>query len=105
MVILVLVMLAGVSNAQETKPENNTIYLIASKEVSKKKFDRTLKGLKEIKNTWYCAETNVGGSTGYNCEARNGQQYKYECISELESNVCSISKIGADGFKLPVKKD
>jgi len=61
---------------QKHKDTLKAEYLINDKTVTKEKFDTFLSGLKEIPETWFCAETTNGGITGYDAKDKKGIVYQ-----------------------------
>jgi hypothetical protein len=60
----------------------SSVFFIEDKPVSKNEFDKFLATLKENPNTWFCAETNKGGRTGYDASDIEGVVYEVRFISE-----------------------
>ncbi len=97
---LVLVMLFVITGTQSyaqgiTKKKNSqpsVEYTINDKKVSRVEFDKFLKGLEEIKGTWFCDETTTGGNTGYDAKDKQGTVYEYRAESEQHSSKNSIKK-------------
>jgi hypothetical protein len=79
-------------NIKDKNKMEKSIYTIDDKEVTKEIFDAFLAGLKEVPHTWFCAETDKGGITGYDGADEHGVVYEYRAISEPGNNKCSIRK-------------
>ncbi|TPN84742.1 hypothetical protein [Aquimarina algicola] len=79
-----------------------TKYYINNVRVTKKKFDKKLVKMVDIKD-WFCVDTNIGGITGYNCRDKSGQEYIYKCITESKNNKCILNKIRVDISKPMIK--
>jgi hypothetical protein len=67
-------------------------YEINGKSVEKIKFNLLFSKLKELAKTWYCAETNTGGRTGYDAVDEKGVLYQCVFISD-SGNSKSIIRI------------
>jgi len=72
--------------------EKKDVYIINNNEVNKEEFDKFLKTLKEIENTWYCAELKDGGETGYDAADPNGIVYQVRFRSSMNGSRNSIIK-------------
>lgn len=68
-------------------------YLINTKTVSRQTFDNFLSNLQEIPSTWYCAETNDGGRTGYKLKDSTGNVYVYVSVSKASGSKNSITQL------------
>lgn len=82
----------------QTKPKaktdtQKTSYSINGKAVNKIEFDKLYHSLIEVKGTWYCAETDEGGKTGFDGKTKNGTVYEYKMISKKNQNIASLDKI------------
>jgi hypothetical protein len=89
---LVVVLLTSISTAatQQNTLKTRDTYLINEKTVSKKQFEKFLATLKEVPGTWFCAETNVGGTTGYDAADKHGVLYLYRSETNADGAVNSI---------------
>jgi hypothetical protein len=81
-----LAMLVFITLALNAAPKPDTMdrkdkYLINNKSVSRKEFETFLATLKEVPGTWFCAETNKGGVTGYDALDSKGVVYRYRSES------------------------
>lgn len=81
---------AVIYSIQKVKPEGSQIYKINERLVSKEKLDEFGKSLKEIKGTWFCAETSKGGRTGYDAIDKNAIVYTIRFSSEENISSGSI---------------
>jgi hypothetical protein len=70
------------------------IYLIDGKSVAKEEFNKFLSTLKEVPGTWFCAETNKGGRTGWDARDDKGVVYEYRCYSESNNSKQTIRQKG-----------
>jgi hypothetical protein len=70
----------------------NAPYSIDNKEVSKEEFERFLANLKELYNTWFCAETSTGGTTGYDATDQHGVIYEFQATSDSGKNTNTLRK-------------
>jgi len=77
--IFLLIMFADNAASQPRRMKDK--YLIDNKSVSKKEFERFLAKLKQVPGTWFCAETNNGGVTGYDAKDDKGVLYSYKSES------------------------
>jgi hypothetical protein len=75
-------------------------YLIDGKSVVKADFDKFLSSLKEKTGTWFCAEMNDGGETGYDAVDKSGAVYQVRLRSSSGKARNSISRKDGDS---PVK--
>ncbi|HEY1406263.1 MAG TPA: hypothetical protein VF857_06625 [Spirochaetota bacterium] len=68
---------------EEISLETPDEYQINGTSVSLDDFKKFLSTLKEIDQTWFCAETNHGGITGYDARDDKGKVYhcRFESIS------------------------
>jgi hypothetical protein len=69
-----------------------TTYEIDGARVTKAAFERFAKTLQEISGTWYCAETNDGGRTGYDAEDAAGARYAVCGITDAKGTRETIRK-------------
>jgi hypothetical protein len=69
-----------------------TEYKIDDKLVSQQEFDTFKSVLKELSETWFCAETNKGGITGYDMVDTKGVVYQFRAESENGSSKISLGK-------------
>lgn len=67
-------------------------YSIDDIPVTAEDFAAFLKALREMPNTWFCAETNMGGITGYDAVDTRGVVYHYRTYSESGNNRCTIKR-------------
>jgi hypothetical protein len=67
-------------------------YSINNKTVSEKEFNKFKDSLKEIKGTWFCAETNTGGTTGYDAKNNFGTIYEIRFTTDDKVNSNSIQE-------------
>lgn len=65
-------------------------FTINGKKVEEKYFNHFLSKLKEMKNTWFCAETNTGGITGSEVKDKKGNIYIYRFESITGQNISSL---------------
>ncbi len=96
-IITVVIVLLGfqlhAQNKSQSKDLKTTVvYTINDKNVSIKEFGKFLGSLKEIKDTWFCAETNYGGITGYDAKDKLGKIYEYRAKSDQSGSTNSIKK-------------
>ena len=80
----------AIEEIRMVKDSINTVYEINNKVVSKEKFEKFNKSLKEISGTWYCAETTTGGITGYDAKDKKGRIYELIYCSESGKSTNSI---------------
>lgn len=78
------------AQGQEVKIESK--YSIDGRSVTEAEFNQFKDTLKEVKGTWFCAETNTGGITGYNAADKDGTVYEIRFISDSRKDENSISK-------------
>jgi len=71
----------------------NAPYSIDNKEVSKEEFERFLANLKEVHNTWFCAETSTGGTTGYDATDQHGIIYEFRSTSDSGKSANTINQV------------
>ena len=69
-------------------------YLIDGNSVTKDVFEKYLSTLKEVPGTWFCAETNKGGRTGWDARDDKGVVYEYRCYSESNNSKQTIRQKG-----------
>ena len=67
-------------------------YFIEDKPVSAQKFNAFLGQLKEVPNTWSCAETTKGGIVTYEVQGKDNTIYYYECENGSGSSKKVIKK-------------
>jgi hypothetical protein len=67
-------------------------YFIEGKEVAQKEFDARLKSVKEIEQTWFCAETPDGGINGYDGKDANGVVYEFRNTVDQKASRSSLEK-------------
>jgi hypothetical protein len=91
--VVVVILLTTITTAatQQNTMKAKDRYLINEKSVSKKEFDKFLTTLKEVPGTWFCAETNVGGTTGYDAADNHGVLYMYKSETNADGTVNSIT--------------
>lgn len=77
---------------KKKESQSSVEYTIDGKKVSRTQFDKFLKGLEEIKGTWFCDETTEGGNTGYDAKDKQGTVYQYRAESEKHSSKNFIHK-------------
>ena len=73
--------------------EKTARYSINDAPVAADEFNAFLKTLREVRGTWFCAETNKGGTTGYDAVDTRGAVYQYRVYSESGNNRCTIKRI------------
>ena len=77
-------------HSQEIRIESK--YTIDGRAVTEAEFSQFKDTLKEVKGTWFCAETNKGGITGYDAKDQSGILYEVRYISDNKADENSISK-------------
>ncbi len=78
-----------VNNMEESSKEE---YRINDQIVTQEEFINFLNTLKEIQGTWFCAETKMGGSTGYDAKDKDGNIYEYRSNSEPGNYKSTITR-------------
>lgn len=76
--------------AQEIKVESK--YTLDGRIITEAEFSQFKDSLKEVKGTWFCAETSTGGITGYDAKDINGILYEIRLISDNKMDENSIRR-------------
>jgi hypothetical protein len=71
---------------------SNDTFFIEGRPVGQAEFDARRKALNPVENTWFCAETNVGGDTGYDGKDADGVVWEYRQTVAGESNASTLRK-------------
>ncbi len=83
---------AQTGKSETVGKESTFEYTINDKVVTEKEFSKFLSSLNQMDHTWFCAETNTGGETGYSAKDWKGVVYEYLSISDGGKSIHSIKK-------------